>query len=39
MKTTLAPIDRKLLRFLYTHLEPGDRLRAVRRAFEARWNE
>ncbi|MFQ6018985.1 MAG: DUF2927 domain-containing protein [Kiloniellaceae bacterium] len=39
IKTTLAPIDRKLLRFLYTHLEPGDRLRSVRRAFEAHWNE
>lgn len=35
--TRLAPIDRKLLRFLYAHLEPGDGPREVRQAFEAHW--
>ena len=35
--TRLAPIDRKLLRFLYTHLRPGDDAEAIRRAFEQHW--
>ncbi len=39
IKTILAPIDRKLPRFLYTYLKPGDRLGDVRRAFETHWNE
>ena len=33
----MLPIDRKLLRFLYTRLEPGDGKAAVRRAFDAHW--
>ena len=31
--TQLAPIDRELLRFLYTHLRPGADAEAVRRVF------
>ncbi len=37
--TRLAPIDRELLRFLYTHLRPGDDAEAVRRAFEQHWGQ
>ena len=37
--TQLAPIDRELLRFLYTHLKPGDDAEAVRRAFEQHWGQ
>ena len=36
--TKLAPIDRKLLRFLYFHLKPGDDIHAVRRAFDKYWS-
>lgn len=35
--TELSIIDRKLLRFLYHHLKPGDDEAAVRRAFDAHW--
>lgn len=35
--TSLAPIDRKLLRFLYQHLNPGDDEAAVRAAFDRHW--
>ncbi|MDP6121304.1 MAG: DUF2927 domain-containing protein [Rhodospirillales bacterium] len=34
----LSPLDKKLLRFLYTHLNPGDREEDVRRAFEKYWD-
>ncbi len=37
--TRLAPMDRELLRFLYTHLRPGDDAEAVRRAFEQHWGQ
>lgn len=37
--TQLAPIDRELLRFLYTHLRLGDDAEAVRRAFEQHWGQ
>ncbi len=33
----LAPIDRKLIRFLYLQLNPGDRWEEVRWAFETHW--
>ena len=36
--TTLAMVDRKLLRFLYQHLKPGDREAEMRRAFERHWH-
>ena len=34
----LAPIDRRLLRFLYRHLKPGDDVHAVRTAFDMYWD-
>ncbi len=37
--TQLAPMDRELLRFLYTHLKPGDDAEAVRQAFEQHWGQ
>ncbi len=37
--TRLAPIDRELLRFLHTHLRPGDDAEAVRWAFEQHWGQ
>lgn len=37
--TQLVPIDRELLRFLYTHLRPGDDAEAIRRAFEQHWGQ
>ncbi|MCH9052851.1 MAG: DUF2927 domain-containing protein [Proteobacteria bacterium] len=37
--TQLAPIDRELLRLLYTHLRPGDDAEAIRRAFEQHWGQ
>lgn len=36
--TRLAPIDRKLLRFLYDHLKAGDTADDVRRAFDQHWD-
>lgn len=36
--TALAPIDRKLLRFLYRYLKPGDDEAAVRAAFDKHWD-
>lgn len=36
--TELAAIDRKLLRFVYRHLKPGDDVRAVRTAFDMYWD-
>lgn len=36
--TSLAPIDRKLLRFLYRYLKPGDDEAAVRAAFDKYWD-
>lgn len=36
--TRLAPIDRKLLRFLYGRLKAGDTADDVRRAFEQHWD-
>jgi hypothetical protein len=35
----LSPIDKKLLRFLYLHLKPGDDERTVRQAYEKHWNQ
>ena len=35
--TALTPLDRKALRFLYLHLQPGDGPAEVRRAFDAHW--
>lgn len=35
---TLSPHDKKLLRFLYTHLKPGDREPEVRAAFDRYWD-
>ena len=35
---TLSPHDKKLLRFLYTHLKPGDRESEVRAAFDKYWD-
>lgn len=37
--TRLADIDRKLLRFLYLHLKPGDGIAEVRRAYDAHWRD
>jgi hypothetical protein len=35
--TSLSPLDRKALRFLYQYLQPGDGPAEVRRAFDAHW--
>jgi len=35
----LAPIDKKVLIFLYKYLEPGDDEATVRRKFDAHWHE
>ncbi len=34
---TLSQLDRKLIYFLYTYLEPGDREEDVRQAFDKHW--
>jgi len=39
MYKTLSARDRKLLRFLYLHLKPGDGEEEVRRAFEKYWDK
>ena len=36
--TKLALVDRKLLKFLYLHLEPGDRQREMQDAFDEFWD-
>jgi hypothetical protein len=33
----LSDLDRKLLRFLYLYLKPGDDIAALRRAYDAHW--
>lgn len=33
----LSRLDRKLIRFLYLHLKPGDDLAALRRAYDRHW--
>lgn len=38
-RTKLAPIDKKVLIFLYKYLEPGDDEATVRRKFDAHWYE
>ncbi|MBO6518696.1 MAG: DUF2927 domain-containing protein [Rhodospirillales bacterium] len=38
-RRTLAPIDKKVLIFLYQYLEPGDDELTVRRKFDAHWHE
>lgn len=38
-RITLAPIDKKVLVFLYKYLEPGDDEATVRRKFDAHWHE
>ena len=37
--TELALIDRKLLKFLYLYLEPGDRQREMQDAFDEFWDD
>lgn len=37
-RTTLGAFDRKILRFLYTHLKPGDDEAALRAAFDKYWD-
>jgi len=39
MYKILSPRDKKLLRFLYLHLNPGDGEEEVRRAFEKYWGK
>lgn len=39
MYKTLSPRDKKLLRFLYTHLKPGDEEEEVRKAFDQHWDK
>lgn len=34
---TFGPLDRKAIRFLYRHLQPGDGPEALRRAFDLHW--
>ena len=36
--TALSPIDRKLLRFLYTRLKPADGWRELREAYKRYWD-
>lgn len=37
-ETVLSPIDRKLLRLLYTRLKPGDGWRELRAAYKGYWD-
>ena len=39
MHKTLSPRDKKLLRFLYLHLKPGDGEEEVRKAFDQHWDK